>query len=306
MGRVWSVDAVAKNASTSFYGNIVVARRVAADGGPALRRHRRRADPGDRGRRRALAEGRAASRACPRCTYVSRLERLAPRRRRRSTPRSTTTRWATSSPTCCEHRPRPDAGPRSPATCPSAARSTRSREDHVEPEPALRRHRVRPLLHARRRQASGSSSRAACRPIAVRDLAIQRRENDLVVGHLRPRLLRPRRLLAAAPRRRAAAARRGGRRCSRCKPRWLYIPAVAARRARTRPFQGESLLHRAQPAVRRHLHLLPEGRAQDPQKQRRRSRRRRSRRRAATSFYPTWDTLRAEDARGGRRRSCSP
>ncbi len=30
MGRVWSVDAVAKNASTSFYGNIVVARRVAA------------------------------------------------------------------------------------------------------------------------------------------------------------------------------------------------------------------------------------------------------------------------------------
>ena len=30
MGTVWSVDAVAKNASTSFYGNIVVARRVAA------------------------------------------------------------------------------------------------------------------------------------------------------------------------------------------------------------------------------------------------------------------------------------
>ena len=73
MGRVWSVDAVAKNASTSFYGNIVSLAESPAEGRAALRRHRRRPDPGHRGRRRQLAEDRAASPACPTMTYVSRV-----------------------------------------------------------------------------------------------------------------------------------------------------------------------------------------------------------------------------------------
>ncbi len=63
MGRVWSVDAVAKNASTSFYGNIVSLDRVAEEGGAPLRRHRRRPRAGDRGRRRLVAEDRELPRS---------------------------------------------------------------------------------------------------------------------------------------------------------------------------------------------------------------------------------------------------
>ena len=99
MGRVRSVDAVAKNDSTSIYGNVVALERVAAGRRTALRRHRRRPGAGHRGRRRDLAHdrelpGRAGAdlRELPRG--------LAARRATRSTPPSTTTRTATSSPTC--------------------------------------------------------------------------------------------------------------------------------------------------------------------------------------------------------------
>ena len=68
----------------------------------------------------------------------------------------------------------------------------------------------------------------------MRDLAIQKRENDLVVGDLRPRLLRPRRLLAAADGdARDARARR--RRSSRSKTALVHRrrrrSAAAARRS---------------------------------------------------------------------------
>ena len=85
--------------------------------------------------------------------------------------------------------------------------------------------------------------------IAVRDMVIQERENDLVLGDVRPRLLRPRRLHAAAarcrrrrsiatatssrPRRRSSRRRkpaaRAARRASRCG--WRRI----ARSARSSP-----------------------------------------------------------------------
>ena len=64
MGKVWSVDAVAKNASTSFYGNIVALAEspmkegllyVGTDDGLVQV---------TRGRRRRLAEDRHASPAC--------------------------------------------------------------------------------------------------------------------------------------------------------------------------------------------------------------------------------------------------
>ena len=40
MGKIWGPDAVAKNASTSFYGNIVALSRVAEERRSDLRRHR--------------------------------------------------------------------------------------------------------------------------------------------------------------------------------------------------------------------------------------------------------------------------
>ena len=48
-------------------------------------------------------------------------------------------------------------------------------------EPAVRRHRVRPVLHRRRRQEVDPPARHLP-TIAVRDLAIQKRENDLVLA----------------------------------------------------------------------------------------------------------------------------
>ena len=79
-----------------------LARRVAAEGGAALRRHRRRPDPGHRGRRRATGARSRSFAGVPEMHLRLRLERVAARRRTPSTPRSTTTRPATSSPTCCK------------------------------------------------------------------------------------------------------------------------------------------------------------------------------------------------------------
>ena len=110
-----------------------------------------------------LAQDRRASPASRSARYVARPRRLAARRGPRSTPPSTTTRRATSSPTCS--RAPTAAGRWTSIAGDLPARGTRLAiaEDHVDPQPALRRHRVRPLLHARRRQRSGCGSRAACR-----------------------------------------------------------------------------------------------------------------------------------------------
>jgi hypothetical protein len=97
MGRVWSVDAVAKNASTSFWGNIV-----------SLAESPKKEDlvyaGTDDGLVQVTEDGGATWRkvatfpGVPEMTYVA---DLAPRRTRptSSTPRSTTTSGATSSPT---------------------------------------------------------------------------------------------------------------------------------------------------------------------------------------------------------------
>ncbi len=74
-------------------------RRIAARGRAALRRHRRRPGPGDRGRRRQLAQDRQVPGRSGEHLRLRRRNLLAPTRTS-STPRSTTTRWATSSPTC--------------------------------------------------------------------------------------------------------------------------------------------------------------------------------------------------------------
>ena len=72
MGRVWSVDAVAKNASTSFYGNIVSLAESPLSEGLLVRRNRRRPHSGDRGRRRDLAESERCA-GVPDVAYVAAL-----------------------------------------------------------------------------------------------------------------------------------------------------------------------------------------------------------------------------------------
>ena len=137
------------------------ARRVAAQGGPALRRHRRRPDPGQRGRRQGLAQARDVPR---RARAVLRLAASTPSRFDVNTVYATfenhkkgdfkpyvlksTDLGRTWTPITGEPAgARPGLG---------AGRGPRG------PRPALRRHRVRRVLHQRRRPASGCSSRAAC------------------------------------------------------------------------------------------------------------------------------------------------
>ena len=65
MDRVWSVDAVAKNTSTSFYGSVVTLAESPREGGLAGRGDGRRTDS-DQRERRTRAGGRSiASPACP-------------------------------------------------------------------------------------------------------------------------------------------------------------------------------------------------------------------------------------------------
>ena len=54
-------------------------------------------------------------------------------------------------------------------------------QDDVNAEPAVRRHGVRRVLHRRRRRALGAA-KGGIPTAQARDIAIQRRENDLVVG----------------------------------------------------------------------------------------------------------------------------
>ncbi len=126
-----------------------------------------------------------------------------------------------------------------------------------------------------------------------------------MVAHLRPRLLRPRRLHAAARVATPATLDAGGRDSSRCKTALAYIPPPPLGLTR----QGvprRDALHRAQPAVRRRLHLLPEGRAEDPQAQGAPGRREGgATRRAATIAYPSLADARAPRRARRIRRSCS-
>ena len=156
--KVWSVDAVGqerldvvlrqhrrrwpnrrRQEGLLYVGTDDGLVQVTEDGGATWRTHRE------------------ASPACP-SRHVRRAPRaLAARRLDASTPRSTTTRWATSSRTCSRAPTAGGPGPRSPATCRSAGRSTSLAEDPVDREPAVRRHRVRALLHAR------TAARTGCR-----------------------------------------------------------------------------------------------------------------------------------------------
>ncbi len=136
-----------------------------------------------RGRRRDLAQDRAAFPACPSDTYVSRLERLAARRRRPSTPPSTTTRTATSSRTSCKSADRGrtlDLDRRRPAGARHGLR--RSPRTTVDPNLLFAGTEFGALLHASTAAQQWVPLKGGLPTIAVRDLAIQKRENDLVVA----------------------------------------------------------------------------------------------------------------------------
>ena len=295
MGKVWSagrggqerLDRRSTATSSSLAESPLAGR-------PALRRHRRRPDPGDRGRRRDLAQDRDASPACPTTTYVARPLRLAARRRTSSTPRSTTTRTATSSRTCCKSADRGRTwtsiagdlpargtvyadrrGSRRAATCSSPAPSSASssRRDGgkkwiaAQGRPADdRRARPRDPEARERPRASPPSAAASTSSTTTRRCASRRRRRSSSEAALFP----VQDALLPTSRRRRSASREQG------------VP-------------GRDVLHRAQPAVRRRLHLLPEGRDEDAAGRRARRPRRRRRRRAADDRLPdARTTLRAE------------
>ncbi len=144
-----------------------------------LRRDRRRAHPGDGGRRQDLAEGRQAARR-PRALLRQRHQgrpgstRHGLRGRRQPQDRRLQALPAE------ERRPRPDLDHRSPATCHSATLVWARRPGPRQEGPALRRHRVRHLRHARRRQALDEARRRRARPSRSATSKIQERESDLV------------------------------------------------------------------------------------------------------------------------------
>jgi photosystem II stability/assembly factor-like uncharacterized protein len=111
MGKIQPADAVAKHLSTSFYGNCT----ALCESTTGWSRSRRAMPTGARSTSSPACPSRPTSPACWRRSTPS----------RRSTPPSTTTRWATSSRTCSRAATPASRGRRSPATCRSAARSWR-------------------------------------------------------------------------------------------------------------------------------------------------------------------------------------
>ena len=135
---------------------------------------------------------------------------------------------------------------------PRAGLRPRGARGPEEPAPALRGHRARPLRSLGRRARAGRAAASArtCRTVAVHDILVHPRENDLILGHPRPRPL--------DPRRRGPRAAAGHRRSRQAGP-----PVPGARGGAVRD-QDDPLRHRRhsvqgrQPAVRGDHHLPPE------------------------------------------------
>ena len=196
MGKVWGPDAVSKHVSTSFYGNCVALAespkkegliyvgtddgliQVTEDGGKTWRKI-------EQVPRRAGRTPTSAS-SSPRSTTPT-----------RSTPASTTTRTPTSRPYLLKSTDAGKTWTSIAGDLPDARHGVLPRRGSRRSEPAVRRHRVRPVLHARRRQeVAPHQERAADDPGEgpVHPAADERPRHR----HVRPRHLRPRRLLAAA------------------------------------------------------------------------------------------------------------
>ena len=201
MGRVWPPEAVAQHQSTATWGNISALSESRKREGLLYVGHRRWADPvlAMTAARNVAARARRR-RACP--TTATTASTCSASTRRRTTRTSSTrcprtARTATSSRTST--RARIAAGAWTVDRRRSAGQRTGAAfaEDHVNPEPAVRRHRVRAVLHRRRRQEVDP---AAQQPADDRRCATWRSRSARTIScwHVRPRLLRARRLLAAA------------------------------------------------------------------------------------------------------------
>ncbi len=206
MGRIQRPEAVAKNASTSIYGNIVALAESPLAAGLLYVGTDDGLDPGLRGRRNPVAQGRELPR---RARSHLRLPagRLAPRRRHRLRRLRQPQDGRLQAVRPAQRRPRPHLGfdRRRPA---GARHGLRPRRGSSGQEPPVRRHRVRPLLHRRwRQEVDPAQGRTADHPGArPRDPGSRRRSRG---GDLRTRLLHPRRPPGAArPRRRASSTRR--------------------------------------------------------------------------------------------------
>ena len=198
-----------------------------------------------------------------------------------------------------EHRRGQDAGPRSPATCRRAARSTSLAEDHVDPNLLFAGTEFGLFFTHGRRRELDASSRAACRRSPVRDLAIQKRENDLVVGTFGRGFYV---LDDYSPLRAASAgdARPGRRALPGAQRRALYMPDDPARR-RGKAFLGDAFYTAPNPPfgavftyyLKDELKTKKKARQEAEKEAAKEGRRRRPTRRA--------DELRAEAERGGAR-----
>ena len=107
--------------------------------------------------------------------------RLALRHRTSCTPPSTTTRTATSSPTCSEAPTAAAPGPRSPRDLPARGSTWTLAEDTVERD-LLFAGTEFGLFFTRDGGKKWLQLKGGLPTIAVRDLAIQKRESDLVVA----------------------------------------------------------------------------------------------------------------------------
>ena len=278
MGRVWSVDAVAKNASTSFYGNIVsLAESPKKEGllyaGTDDGLVQVTEDGGGTWRKIASFPG------VPAQTYVSYLfpSWFDSERRLRGLRQPQARRLHALPPP--ERRPGRDLD--LDRGRPAGARHRlRDRAGLREARPALRRHRVRPLLHARRRQEVGAAEGRPADDRGARpgDPAARERPG---ARHLRARLLRPRRLLRAAARL-EGVAREGSRPLPGQVGGVLRAGGTAGAQGEVLP--GRGLLRGSEPPVRRGRDVLPEGRDQEAAAPR--ARRRRSGRSSAATRSP--------------------
>ena len=229
MGRVWGPDAVAKNASTSFYGNIVsLAESPAKEGllyvGTDDGLVQVTEDGGQTWRHVETFPG------VPERTYVSRLE-PSPRRpghrvRRVRQPQDGRLQAVPAE----EHRPRPDldVDRRQPAGARHRVRGRRgSRETPTCCSPAPSSASSSPLDGGK----NWVQMKGGVPTIAVRDLAIQKRESDLVLAtfgrgfyvlddYSPLRRVTPQRPRTARPR------------CSRSSTAWMFIPSQPLRLAR--------------------------------------------------------------------------
>ena len=261
MGRVWGADTVAYNTSTSFYGNIVALAespvkegliyagtddgliQVTEDGGAQL------------------AQDRAASPACPDDTYVSDVE---------PSPTDANTVYASFN----NHQ----MGDFKPYLLKSTDRGATWTVDRRRPAGARlgvdawsQDFQNPNLLFAGTEfglyfTIDGGKKwiqLSSLPVIPVRDLAIHKRENDLAVATFGRGFyilddFTPLRQVQAETLEQDAAL-------FPVKKAAMYMEAAPL--GLPRPgLPGRLLLHRPQPAVRRRLHLLPEGGPEDPQK----------------------------------------